>query len=329
MKRRAAIHIISAIAAGTAIPPGAIETLFSGLDDSLGRPLGLSEWEATVHEYGQVVGTLPAGELIKDLIADIVAVGELLNRPNSTDDRAALMRVNAGLAGVLAVDFGDVGEKRAARMSWAAARQSADASGDRDLRVWVRGKAAQKAFWTERPDSVVAELASEAIGIADGTPSAGLADAYAARVYVAAARGDTDRVDSTLDDLRRVFDHLPQDTNDQSALAFRESQLRWAESYARTWNADPRAEVSLEHALSLYPSNAFAPRTNLALMKAAVMINDREIEAGLQHAITTMENDYRRCAGRAQLVKRVLHTLPGNARTLPAARELHAFTTAT
>ncbi|QXJ24709.1 XRE family transcriptional regulator [Actinomadura graeca] len=328
MKRRTALQIISAITAGTAIPPGATKIMFSGLDDSLGRPLDLPEWEATVHQYGQAIVSRPAGALIKDLTADVVTVSELLDRPDSATDQAALFRISAGLSGILAIDLGDVGEKRAARIAWNIARRTADASGDQDLRVWARGRAAQDAFWLERPRTVVMTLAAEAIEIADGKPSAGLARAHAVRVYAAADGDDASEAEKALRDLKDVFARLPQDTDDQSVLAYRESQLHWAESYAQTWRGDRHAETSLANTLSLYPLHATAPRENLSLMKAAVLIKNREVDAGLDHALATMENSHRGAAGRIRLVKQVLRILPENARTLPVARELHAFTAA-
>ncbi|WP_329518841.1 XRE family transcriptional regulator [Spirillospora sp. NBC_01491] len=330
VKRRAALQIIAALAAGTAIPPGALETVFSGIDDALGNPLDLAEWDATVHEYGQLLVTRPTGTLINDLTADIIAVGEILKRRHNAPDTAGLLRVSAGLSGVLAIDLGDSGDQRAARMSWNAAKRAADASGDRDLRVWVRGRAAQDAFWARRPDQVITNLTGEAIEIANGAPSAGLARAHAARSYVAADHGDTRKANESLGDLHRTFDQVPQIANDQSVLVFRETQFRWAQTYVYTRTGDDRAGAALSRARALYPTDSLAPVANLALMESAVLIRAGEVDIGLQQAVNTLHTGPEaRAAGTNLLGRQILQTVPERAQALPAARELRTLTAVT
>ncbi|WP_242614592.1 helix-turn-helix domain-containing protein [Actinomadura roseirufa] len=326
VQRRTAMQIIGSVAAGTAIPPGAMETLFSGLDKALANPLDVARWEAAVHEYGQLIVTRPGGALIHDLTADIFAVNDLLNRHLDATDQAALLRVTAGLSGVLAIDLDDVGDERAARVAWDAATRAADASGDRDLRVWVRGRAAQDAFWAQRPTAVVAGLADDAVEIADGAPSAGLARAHAARAYIAADLGDTRQAHESLNALKRSFDGLPDEPSGQSVLAFRESQLRWAESYVHTQMGNKRAEDTVTRALALYPRAAQTPITNLSLMRATVLVKQRDIDSGLSHAITAYEGQRNRPRGVRLLAGQVLQALPERARNLPAARELRTLT---
>ncbi|MBA9002268.1 hypothetical protein [Thermomonospora cellulosilytica] len=162
-----------------------------------------------------------------------------------------------------------------------------------------------------------------------GTPSAGLARAYAARVYLTAAQGDFVQAHASLADLKRTFDLFPQDT-EQSVLAFRETQLRWAESYAHILAGDSRARETVAHALDLYPSDAHGPRSNLELMDAAALIRAREVEAGLEQALTVVErHPDATTAARVVLTGQILRTLPSKARELPAARELQALTAGT
>ncbi|WP_233358852.1 XRE family transcriptional regulator [Thermomonospora amylolytica] len=326
VRRRAALQLLAALGAGAAIPPGALERVLGGIDDALGNPVDLDEWERTVHEYGQVLMTRPAGALIQDLTADIIAVGELLKRQLDAMERTGLLRVSASLSGLLAIDLGDIGDQRAARVSWATAKRAADASGDTELQVWVRGRAAQDACWAGRPQAVITGLAAEAIEIAGESPSAGLARAHAARVCLAASQGDFARAHASLAELKRTFDLLPQDT-EQSVLAFRETQLRWAESYVYTFAGDRRARDTVAHALHLYPSDAHGPRSNLELMDAAALIRAREVEAGLERALTVVErHPDATTAGRVALTGQILQMLPHKARELPAARELRALT---
>ncbi|WP_242613905.1 XRE family transcriptional regulator [Actinomadura roseirufa] len=325
VKRRAALQVITAAAAGIASPPGAVETVLSGIRNAIGNALGLGAWEATVHEYGQLLTTRPAGELVGGLTTELITVGQLLERPRNDSDQVGLLRVSAGLSGLLAIDLGDVGDQCAARTSWDVARHAADASGDRDLRVWARGRAAQDAFWGENPGSVIANLATEAVEIAEGAPSPGLARAYAARAYVAADQNDARQAHASLNALRRTVDALPESA-EETPLAFRESQLRWAESYVYTQLGDRQASATLDKAYAAYGGAGRVAVKNLRLMRASVLIKEREVDAGLAEALATLhEYPKAKAAGINLLTGHVLRALPEQSRDLPAARELRAL----
>ncbi|WP_242614509.1 helix-turn-helix domain-containing protein [Actinomadura roseirufa] len=335
MKRRAALQIITALAAGSTIPPRALETMLSGIQDVLGNPLDLDEWEAAVHEYGQQLSTRPADALINDLTTDLVGIGDLLKRHLDTADAPGLFRISAGLSGLLAIKLGYVGNQRAARLSWATAKHSADASGDQALRVWVRGRAAQEAFWAQRPGEVVAKLASEAIEIAHGTPSAGLARAHSARAFAAADQQDARQAHLSLDQLREVVDRLrePEGMLASSPMGFREYQFHWAESYAQSRIGASKAVATISHTRSLYPSTSVVARANLSLMGSAVLVRTREVDSGLDEAVTTLRSQLEAKAGHLPWARRlgqnVWEALPLQARMLPAARDLRELTTAT
>ncbi|MFI0367757.1 XRE family transcriptional regulator [Actinomadura sp. 1N219] len=330
VKRRAALQLIAALGAGTAIPPGVLEEILSGIDRATGQNVDVDEWEQTVHEYGQQIVVRPTGALVGDLTADIIAVGRLLEQPRAAYELARLWRVSAGLSGLLAIELGDAGEERSARVSWGTARRAADASGDRDLQVWTRGRAAQDAFWAGRPSEVVTALTGEAIAIAKGTPSAGLARAHAARAYMAADRGDGREALISLNKVEETVDGLPQHGETQTVLAYRESQFRWAESYVLTRIRNSKALAALDQAIGVYPSSSVVPLKGLSLMRAAALVRAREIDAGLQQALTTLQErpDFVG-KGTDSLVKRVLVALPKRARALPAARELRELAAAT
>jgi hypothetical protein len=318
--------------AGTAIPPGTLEEVLAGVEHAFGGDRAdLDEWESTVHDYGHRLAIRAAGSLIENLAADIIAVGHLLNRRLPPLEQAGLLRVSAGLSGLLAIELTDAGDGRAARISYGTARRAADASCDRELRVWVRGRAAQDSYFSGRSGQVVTGLADEAIDIADGRPSAGLARAYSARTYVACDRGDTAVASAALSDLKRTFDRLPDGgLAGQTPFAFRESQLAWDESYLFARTGDNRAEATLERARALYPPAASAPLTNLSLMHAMSLVKAREIDAGLHQALDTLQSGpQRECAGSRLLAGHIVEALPTAACALPAARELRALVSAT
>jgi len=326
MRRRAALQLLAALGAGAAIPPAVFETALAGIEDALGNPLDLDEWERTAHEYGQLLTVRPAGALTRDLTADLLAIGELLTRQMPDTDRQRMLRVSAALSACLAIDLGGTGDLRATRATWATAKRAADASGDTTLRVWVRGRAAQEACWTGRPAETITALANEGIALAAGTPSPGLARAQAARAYAAATQGDTAQARVFLAAAEQTFDHLPNADERRTIFAFLESHLWWSKSYVHVLTADDRARETVAGALSLYPTEAHGARSNLALMDAIALIHAREVEAGLQQALTVLEKyPDATTSGRKVLLGQVLQTLPEQARELPSARELRAL----
>lgn len=328
VKRRAALQLIAAIGAGSVVPPGVIEELLSGIDHVLGRSDDVEEWERVVHEYGHRIYRQPFESIVPAVTADVVALSELLKQGRPPREQAGLLRVSAGLSGVLAEALGNLGEDRAARRTWHTARRAADASGDRMLRVWVRGRAAQWAGWASGSHHSVMTLVKDAEQIAAGKPSSGLARAYAAGAYMAASHGDMATAHDTLDMLKRTFEHLPRGSGEQTILDFQGSQLYWNEAYVHTIVGDERAGVAVDYAETLYPPTATAPIVNLRLMRAVDLVRRGEVRAGTESALETLQGRPRPVMATRQLAEQVLDTLPGRAWELPAARDLRELITA-
>jgi hypothetical protein len=320
--------LIAALGAGAAVPPGALEEILSAIDCATDHAVDVDEWEQAVYEYGQQLMVRPTGALIGDLTAEIIAVGRLLDRTESAHERTGLLRVSAGLSGILAIELGDAGEERSARIAWGTARRAADASGDRDLRVWTRGRAAEDAFWTGRSRDAVAAMIAEAVAVADGVPSAGLARAHAAAAYMAADQEQKAQALGALNKIKSTFERLP-DGSEQTVLGFRESQLVWAEAYVYTQLGEARAHTALARASALYPPGAQGPLVNLNMMKATAVVRSREVDTGLLEAVSAVQDRPDAVtAGTRHLAKRIVVALPERARELPAARQLQALTSA-
>ncbi|WP_242613957.1 helix-turn-helix domain-containing protein [Actinomadura roseirufa] len=329
VKRRAALQIVTALAAGTAIPPRALETVLSGIDDALGNPLDLDEWEAVVHEHGQLLTARHAGALINPLTADLVAVGDLLKRHRNDSAHLGLLRVSAGLSSLLAIDLGDVGEQRGARLSWATARRAADASGDRDLRVWVRGREAAEGQWSGRPDTLVNRLAAEAVAIAENRPSPGLASALGAQAYASAKRSDHAGARTALSSRAKAIESQRLRTSGLSSpQLLGPTSLHWREAHVLIALGDTRAATgALDQARALHSTTMSGPVSTLEMLRAFSLVKSREFAAGLEHAVTTIEA-WPLSASRRHLVGEILGSLPDKARTLPAAQELRTLTAA-
>lgn len=333
VRRRALLELMAALGAGAAVPLSTVDAALAALEDSLGRSvaeLDVPGWQNTAWEYSQTIWVQPVGTLIRDLAADIMALGAALQREGRPHIRQELLRVSAQLATYMAQELSDLGRLRDARRSLQAAARAADESGDRDLSTWVRSYHASRALWEDRPVQVVSGLLDDALGHASGAPTAGLAKALAIRAQLLAVQGDAAGAEKTLHDLRRVFGDLPDHvTRDQiSPHGYSEGALWEAESFSYAMLGDTKRAVSAnEQALSLMPEERSGSRTNINLMRALALVRDRDVTEGLTHAANAMRG-MPTSTSRRRIAGEILRALPDEkARTLPAARELHALTT--
>jgi hypothetical protein len=337
MYRRAALQLLTALSAGAAVPAEALETVLAGMDRSLGERagLGLPDWEETAWEYGRALGTAPAARLLAGLAADVVGLRQAIERAGSERLRTGLQRVGAQLSAGLAMTLHDLGDFRASRRSWQTARRAADASGDRDLRVYVRAREAHNARSGNRPGAVVVTLTDEAVGLAGGSPSAGLAQAFANRAYLSADQGDATGARAALRNLAEVFEGLPAGpATDPASHVWSWSEARHRHAEAATYAAigdTSNAGPVIDRTVSLLPPERRAARAQIELWRAVCLVRTGQVGDGLGHALVVL--DELPAAHRATAVMRqagrVLHALPDDAaRALPAARELRALTAA-
>ena len=327
VKRRAALQLLAVIGTEATVPPGVLEAVLADFDQAGRATTDVEEWERVVRDYGQRIYQQPLDlpTLLAGLVADMAAVGDLLKKGHRPCDQAGLLRVGAGLSGVLAEVLSNAGDDRAARRTWSTARRMADASGDRQLQVWTRGRAAQHACWADGSRQTVMALVDEAVQITDGAPSSGLVRAHAAGAYMAALQGDRRTAYSSLDNALRAFERVRRSSGELSLLEFQESQLTWNKAYIWTVFGHRGAAHAIDNARTLYPSDALGPLTNLSLMRAFGLVRDGEPREGLDLAITTLEARPRPVMATRQLAGQILNALPDSARALPSARELHAL----
>ncbi|WP_169806857.1 helix-turn-helix domain-containing protein [Actinomadura macra] len=333
VKRRAALQLITALGAGTAIPPGALDGIFASLDHALGDDRAdIDRWEGAVWEYGHVYSHQNAGTLINDLVSDLVELGRVLERHHDHPlERARLLRVSAGLSGLLAMEFNSLGDRRSARVAWGKATRAADRSGDPDLAAWVRAKEADGALWSGLPRSIAASLADEAVEVSRGRPSYALVRAHTVRADLAAERGDKATARAALQDLAAALEGVQDGMTADPSGHVGAVYLKWHESYVYSLLRDPRADDALESGIALMSlaTTGRAAARCLELIRGLRLVKAHEIENGLEHALTAVQPGNAVTgtdpATQRHLTEQILRALPGQARTLPAARELHTL----
>lgn len=329
MHRRAAMQLLAALGAGAVIPPGTLETLFSGIEAAAAR--GVDDWEEIVWEHGLSYYTQAPGTLVHTVTADLAEMSRLLHRTSAPAARTALLRVSAQLAVLMGMEMSDVGDLDSSRRSWRMARRAADATQDRDLQVWVRGWEAEYGFWAGRPAPVLARLTGEAVHIAKGNASSGLAEALRAQAFIAAAQGDAGTVRASLGALTNVCEKLPHAAvNDRTSplWSFGERDAAWARAYSYGLAGDTTQAVrAVDEAIALCPAAFGGNIAHYELVRALSLVGDGHIDDGLTHAVATVRA-WPISTTRRRTVVRILDALPEKGRAVEAARELRALTAA-
>ncbi|WP_131736057.1 hypothetical protein [Actinomadura roseirufa] len=331
MNRRAALQVIAALGAGTAIPPGAFESVLSGIDGSVSEsatPLR-PHWEEAAWEYSQTIWVKPTGALAQDLTWDLASIGATLGKNLPEAHRKNLLRVGAQLSAYLAQELSDLGNLRAARRAFQSAIGAAEASGDQELIIWVHAYNAARAACEGRPAALVDSLLGEAIGRAGPAPSVGLATALQTQAESRAAQGDSAGAEESLARLRGVFEKLSSPTTGDhiTPWGWPEEYLRFTESLSYAMLGKTRqANTAIDRALELSPLEREGTRTNLQLMRPIVLVREGEIAEGLERAVAAVQGVPGSTA-RRRVAGEIIRALPDpQARALPAARELRALT---
>ncbi|WP_432000400.1 helix-turn-helix domain-containing protein [Streptomyces sioyaensis] len=185
-------------AAGAAIAPVvASDLLASGFAARLNGGPSADAWEAKLATYGTEYMSLGAADIQRRVSGELVVVQQQLDTPH-------LWSVASRLMTLYAKTF--PGSDGAKAVSWyRMAAQAADESGDRDTRVWVRGRAAIALGYEGASLGVADVLADQAMAIGN-KPSLGLLNAIMGKAHAAALRGDREAA-MKLDSVgRRVFD---------------------------------------------------------------------------------------------------------------------------
>jgi hypothetical protein len=331
MERRAVMQILAALGAGMAIPPGSLEALFSGVERAMAGRGGtdLDDWDEIAWEHDFSYYTHAPGATFHAVAMDFAEVSRLLHRTSSVTARTGLLRVSAQLAVLMGMEMSDVGEQSSSKRLWRMARRAADAAGDRDLRVWVRGWEAEYGFWSGRPAPVVARLANEAVQIADGAPSRSLAEAHMVRAFLLASQGDGENTRAALSDLKKTFDALPDTAaSDQTSplWSFRPWARAWALAYPLALIGETRSALeATDQARALCPSTFYGNAANLQLVSALTLVRDREVDQGLTQATATAQT-WPVSTIRRRIIGQVLDALPKKAQALEGARELRSLT---
>ncbi len=194
VKRRT---FISDVAATAIAPVVASDVLTAGFSARLAGGPSTDEWEAKLSAYGTDYMSMGAADIQRRVSGELVVVQQQLDTPQLWSVAARLMTLYAktfpGSDGTKAVSW------------YRMAAKAADESGDRQARVWVRGRAAIALGYEGASLGIADMLADQAMAISD-KPSLGLLNAIMGKAHAAAIRGDKATALALVEKGQRVFD---------------------------------------------------------------------------------------------------------------------------
>ncbi|GHE38990.1 hypothetical protein GCM10017673_46730 [Streptosporangium violaceochromogenes] len=335
MERRTIMQLLATLGTGATLPLDALETLRTTFDravDSAGEH-ALEDWEQIAYQHAYDIRVDPPTALIGKLAVDVADVRHALEaRPDI--ERGGLQRVGAQLAAIMAMALAETGEFWEARRWWRTARVAADASGDLDLRVWVRGRNALVETGAPRPAvTSVLRLAAEAEHLAGGRPSVGLAEAWFGRSIVmavspAGAAPTPEEVLGRYDDIGAA---LPAEVTGEHSAIWGWPAQRHANSRATlaVLLGAPTAHEEVVRQMEADGSGADLRSVATGVMrKSMCLISASEAPQGLTDAVdayTRLPREHR-TTSITWWARQVMRTTPEQARSLPAAEELRTLT---
>jgi transcriptional regulator with XRE-family HTH domain len=296
-ERRQLLACLGLLGVDAAVTEEPLEPIRHALSNAL--PGGLrghlaNDWEEVAFEHGHAFLTTPPELLLPALAHDLVRLQRTIRTTGGEGLRLSLCAPAGKLASLIAMTVATLGQPRQARDWWKTARHSADASNDRDLKIWVRGYEAMSALYSGRPLPLVLKLADEAIAIAGTSPGGAVLEAMAARAQVLAMLDDrASEAEATIRAMEDRFGRLPHTTADDRLTtgAWPETALQHtaAFTYTNTGNT-AEAERAQIAALALYPMDMRRQRAQIELLRATCLVQAGDIPAGLAHASRIVES---------------------------------------
>jgi transcriptional regulator with XRE-family HTH domain len=238
------------------------------------------DWGQVVDTYGRDYMILGAGEIQKRLAADLVVLQQQLDTPYH-------WAVGAKLATLYGKTFpGSDGTKA---LTWYRhAATFADRSGDKDTRVWVRGRAAIALGYEGASLDAADLLAEQAIAL-DERPSLGRLNAIMGKAHIAAIRGDVSTAMGLLDEGRRVFDAAGSDDAESDyAVPWWRFNVFISLMAARL-GAEHLALQSQDEAARTLPASLPRFHTHLEMHRGLMLVRAGDHEGGTAYAQAALD----------------------------------------
>jgi hypothetical protein len=249
------------------------------------------DWEQTVTTYARDVGTIPATQLLGDLVADFEEIKHRIAEASGFL-RTRLVHSGTQLAALTAISLLNLREQRSAERWWRTASRAAEGASDPQLAALVSGRHAVFSLRVVAPSRVLA-LAEVAIARGRNAPGVGVISGLAARAQILSDIGRHAEASTALNQVTDMFERLPE-----SALSDQQSQWNWAEQrlrhveshvHAHAGRVD-QARLAQEAATACYPASNYQGRTQVAMHQAVAMIRSDDIAGGADYLLSVFDS---------------------------------------
>jgi transcriptional regulator with XRE-family HTH domain len=290
VQRRTILRDLSTLALASSLATA--ETIRQNLEVAATNVDPVEQWDRIVDEYARTFYTDDPTDLLRDITADMTVLSAQLKDAMSRTRRRALSRASGQLAAITAMAWASLGEFRQAGRWWSTAQATADASTDRAAQVWVRGWRVADGLYEQRGPDEIFIWAHEAVAIADGRPSAGLAGTLAGLAQTQAVADHPDALNTLIavrEITERVTDIEAADT--ASMFGWPSVRLHHTASYVYTaLGMTAEAYAAQDAALALYGSDLVRERAAMQLHRAQCMIRDGDVSGGIRYAEAVLDD---------------------------------------
>lgn len=276
--RRSFLSTLAATSIAPLVSADLIERGFTAaLHDD--RP-SLDEWEQRTEQYGTAYMSAGAAEIQQRLAGDLLVLQQQLESPGAWAVAAKLMTL-----------FGKTipGTDGAKAIQWyRMAATAADRSGDPDIRVWVRGRAAIALGYEGAALPIAETFAAQARGISD-RPSLGLLNATWGGAHASAIRGDHATARRLMTEGRRLHDAVGshEQTSDYAVPEWRMNVF--ASLLAARLGDEATAIAAQDTAAAILPASLPRFRTHLELHRGLMLARAGDRGGGVQYAQTALD----------------------------------------
>ncbi len=242
----------------------------------------VEDWEAVGRAHRHALATRPPAEVRDGLTADLAALQWSLAQAKP-EHKADLQRSMAYLSVLYANALTRLGQYAAARRWWTTARRAADASGDLETRVRVRGNEAIYGLYDHRSPESVISLSREAQRMAGDMASIGVLQTLAAEAQALAVMGRDHEARQRLNRLYAVADKV----GERDELGWTPDSLWFVASWVHSYGGAARAaDEAREEASRRLP--AYQNASNLRLHQAITLARNGGHQEALRLATETI-----------------------------------------
>ncbi|XVU24258.1 hypothetical protein ACQPZJ_44690 [Actinoplanes sp. CA-054009] len=321
------------IQAGLLAPAVVLELSRLGLSDAMATrgDISAAEWEEIVAEHGFAYMTTPPGELLEQLMIDVLAIQYAVDgEPEDSVRARELRRCAALLAALTAMTLANLGQLREGRRWWRTARTLADRTQDSATQAWVYGREIVRALYEARPIGAIIKMVNSFESSVPPAPPEAMLEFVTGKAQALALAGRSEEAEACLPALERICGGLPSSViaDGDSIFGWSLDRLKFTESYVYSFIGEyPKAAEAQAAAIGLYAPTYTRGPAQIELQRAICLARVGDSTQASAHAKTIIGglDSGDRIRPVVDLGYRVLAAIPHKDQNLPEVRDYQEF----